>query len=110
MDVRRRAIKKGGLQQLHQFLFSSLLQPLFIAIDFERPGWITNNFNPCSDTQAGLSILNIRDLALPLRKGLKATNLQLRDWVGFVLRRICEKVSLGVFREDIPKRDAKVYQ
>ena len=68
MDMRPQAIKKGGLQQLQQFLFCSSLDPLYIAIDFERAGFIANNFSSCSDTQAGISILDTRDLNPPLRK------------------------------------------
>jgi hypothetical protein len=106
MDVRPRAIKKGGLQQLHQFLFSSSLQPLFIAIDFERPGWIMNNFSHARILKLACPSLTFEILP---KRGFKATNLQLRDWIGFVLRRIYEKVSLGVFR-DLPKYDAKVHR
>jgi hypothetical protein len=69
MDLRPQAIKKGGLQQLQQFLFSSSLEPLFVAIDFERPGFITNNFSPRSDTQAGVSILDTQVLNPLLQKG-----------------------------------------
>ena len=68
MDIRPQAIKKGGLQQLQQLLFCSSLDPLYIAIDFERAGFIANNFSSCSDTQAGISILDTRDLNPPLRK------------------------------------------
>ncbi|KAE9376118.1 hypothetical protein N431DRAFT_464173 [Stipitochalara longipes BDJ] len=68
MDVRPQAIKKGGLQQLQQLLFCSSLDPLYIAIDFERAGFIANNFSSCSDTQAGISILDSRYLNPPLRK------------------------------------------
>ena len=79
MDLQPSATKEGCLQQLHQYLFSSSLQPLFIAIDFERPGWIANNSRPCSDTQAGVSILDIRDITLPLQKG--ALKLQTYNFV-----------------------------
>lgn len=71
MDSRPQAMKEGGLQILQQFLFSSSMpvDPLIIAIEFERPGFITKRFSPCLDTQAGISILDTRALNhLPLRK------------------------------------------
>jgi hypothetical protein len=68
MAMRPQIINKGGLQQLRQLLFDSSLDPVFIAIDFERTTFITNNFSPCSDAQAGISILDTRDFNPPFRK------------------------------------------
>lgn len=68
MAMRPQIINKGGLQQLQQLLFYSSLDPVFIAIDFERTTFIINNFSPCSDAQVGISILDTRDFTLPFRK------------------------------------------
>jgi hypothetical protein len=68
MNPRPQATKNGGLQQLQQLLFPSPLEPIYVAIDFERAGFITNNFSPRLDTQVGISILDTRDLNLPSRK------------------------------------------
>ncbi|KAH8820755.1 hypothetical protein F5884DRAFT_850001 [Xylogone sp. PMI_703] len=66
--MRPHPINKGGLQQLQQFLFHSSLDPVFIAIDFEGTEFIKNNFSPCSDTQAGISIFDTRSFNRPFRK------------------------------------------
>jgi hypothetical protein len=71
MYLRPPAMKRSGLQQLQQFLFSSSLEALFIAVDFERNGFITNTFSPCLDAQAGISILDTRDVNPLRKKGLR---------------------------------------
>lgn len=68
MDMHPQAIRKGGLQQLEQLLFCSSLDPLYITMDFKRAGFVANKFSSCSGTQAGISILDTRDLKPPLRK------------------------------------------
>lgn len=71
MAVRPQIMKKGGLQHLQHLLFCPSTDPLFIAIDFERPGSIANNFNLGLNTQAGISILDTRDLSTPQKRILK---------------------------------------
>jgi DNA polymerase III epsilon subunit-like protein len=72
MNPRPQATKRGGLQQLQQLLFPSPLEPIYVAIDFERTGFIIKNFSPRSDTQIGISILDTRDLnPLSRKKGLR---------------------------------------
>jgi DNA polymerase III epsilon subunit-like protein len=79
MNPRPQATKNGGLQQLQQLLFPSPLEPIYVAIDFERTGFIISNFSPRSDTQVGISILDTRDLNLPSRK--KALRLATYNFV-----------------------------
>src|SRR5437773_4088210 len=57
-----RASEKNSLQQSKQLLFSSPLESIYVAIDFERREFIINNFSPCSDSQVGISILDTRHL------------------------------------------------
>jgi DNA polymerase III epsilon subunit-like protein len=79
VNPRPQATKIGGLQQLHQLLFSCPLEPIYVAIDFERTGFIINNFSPRSDTQVGISILDTRDLDPPSQK--KALKLATYNFV-----------------------------
>jgi hypothetical protein len=56
----------GNLQTLQSLLLpSSLVDPVFVAIDFERPQFIINHFqHGYLDTQVGLAILDTRCLSL----------------------------------------------
>ena len=55
----------GNLRTLRGLLLlSSLVDPVFVAIDFERPQAIINRFqHGCLDTQVGLAILDTRCLS-----------------------------------------------
>jgi hypothetical protein len=54
----------GNLQTLRSLLVpASSVDPVFVAIDFERPQFIINRFqHGCIDTQVGLAILDTRCL------------------------------------------------
>jgi len=53
----------GDLQTLQSLLLPSSVDPVFVAIDFERPQFIINHFqHGCLNTQVGLAILDTRCL------------------------------------------------
>lgn len=96
--MRSQIMKKGGLQHLQQLLFCPSIDPLFIAIDFERPRSIANNFNLGSNTQAGISIFDTQDLSTPRTRILEL------ETYNFI------KVSLGDARKDTLEQDARMHQ
>lgn len=54
----------GNLQTLQDLLLHpSSLEPVFVAMDFEGLRHIVNNFEPRSDAEVGLAILDTRRLS-----------------------------------------------
>lgn len=101
--ARPKIINKGGLQQLQELLFNSPLDPVFIAIDFERTQFIINNFSTCSDTEVGISILDARNFNPREKVALKLKTYNFVTGSGLYHAKATKKFLWGTSEKIQPK-------